>query len=105
MNYIEEYIERHGCENCSRNGTDYCHCGGYSFIDKLNFLEFLREKAKANAINKFDNSERAIELITMINEAKAVLEEAEIQYKEEREKAVYEAVKKLENQINNLEVG
>jgi hypothetical protein len=105
MNYIEEYSKRHGCENCSRNGTDYCHeCYGYSFRDKLNLFEFIKDKAEANAINKFDNSERGIELITMIKEAKAVLEEAEIQYKEEKEKAVDEAIKKLENQINNLEV-
>lgn len=104
MNYIEAYRERAGhCEYCDRKGSNCCHeCYGYAFKDKLGLFEFIRETIKTNAKDKFDSSERGIELIKAMDDATAALHEAKRLYDAEKGKFVDAALQKLEDKINAL---
>lgn len=61
MGYLADYKARSkDCNNCEHKGctSGYCHeCYGYYFKDKIDLLTYIKQRAREDAIVKFDESE------------------------------------------------
>ena len=104
MSYMEEYRKRIGdCQYCERKNSAVCReCFGYSFRDKLNFLDFIRENVEEQAAKRFDDSQQGHELLDTLSQTERSFKDAKQRYNDEKKKYVEEALQKLESRIEQL---